>query len=123
MSVKRALIVTSICLLIIIAGSCFIFYREFNRVNRPIMAGFGLIRMMVFNMDYITIQEYPKIIIAKPNNALDRLKEYMNIQGFRKTDRLGSFVVFQNDASEEQSLSFRANRYYSIWEWRQETPR
>ena len=104
-------------LTLITTGALLIFNREFNRLDKPIMAGFKLIKITVLNMDYILVQENPKVIIAKFNNALDILENYMNNMGFKLVDQLGSFVVFENDLSERQYFSFRVNRYYSIWEW------
>jgi hypothetical protein len=116
MNVKKGkvFIIFSLFLAIIIAGFCLVSYRAFNSLNNPIMAGVGLAKMKIFNMDYLIIQENPKIILSRPENALNKLEEYMNIQGFILFDRLGSFIVFENDASERQSLTFRVNRYYSI---------
>ena len=101
---KMILSIIIISLLIIIGGLCFIFYREFNRANNPIMAGIGLIKITILNRDYIIIQENPKKIISKSNNALNILKEYMGLQGFQIIDQMGSFVIFENDLSEQQSF-------------------
>ena len=81
------------------------------------MAGLRLVKMKVLNMDYILIQENPKVIIAKPDNSLSRLEEYMGNQDFKLVERLGSWVLFENNKSGQQSLSCRENRHYSIWEW------
>ena len=106
-----------ICLSLIIIGLCLIFFHEFNRLNNPIMAGFNLIKMNILNLDYVLIQENPKVILAKTKNASERLEKYMNNNGFKLIERLGSWVIFENDSYERQSFSFRENRYYSIWEW------
>jgi len=113
----KLLILIIFCLFLIVIVTCFIFYREFNRLNNPIMAGLGLMKMKIFNLNYVLIQENPKVIIAKSNNALNRLEKYMDNYGFKLIEQLGSWVIFENDLSEKQSFSFRVNRYYSIWEW------
>jgi len=114
---KKTPIIIIICFSLVITVLCIIFYREFNRLENPILAGFGLIKMKVLKMDYILIQENPKVIIAKPDNDLNKLKEYMSNQGFKLVERLGSWVIFENEKYEKQSFSFRSNKHYSIWEW------
>jgi len=90
----KYIIVVLIILLAIIAGLCFVCYREFNRLNNPIMAGVELIKMVIFNRDYVLIQENPKTIIAKSNNALNILKEYMNNHGFKYYRAIGIIYYF-----------------------------
>jgi cell division protein YceG involved in septum cleavage len=113
----KILIIIIFCSLTMVASSCFIFYREFNRLNDPIMAGIELIKLVITNKDYIIIQENPKVIIAKSDNAFNILVEYMMDQGLQYTEQLGAAIIFENDLSEKQILSFHKNRYYSIWEW------
>jgi len=114
---KIPLIIIICSLMIIIIMLCIVLHREFNRLENPIMAGFGLVKIKVLNIDYILIQENPKVIIAKPDNDLNRLEEYMGNQGFKLVERLGSWVVFENERNEKQSFSYRVNKHYSIWEW------
>ena len=115
---KKIIFIIFICLLTIIISSCLIFYREFNRLNNPIMAGISLLKINILNKDYVIVQETPKTIIAKSRYALNILEEYMSKRDFKLVEQLGNHIIFENNLSEKQSLSFRVNRYYSIWEWK-----
>jgi hypothetical protein len=113
----RTFLIVIFCLAAFIVGFCVVSYREFKHVNNPIMAGVGLVKLKILNEDYLIIQDNPKIIIAKSKDALDILEKYMHIKGFNIIDQLGSYIVFENNVSERQSLNFYVNKYYSIWVW------
>lgn len=116
--ILKCILIASIFLLVIVSGLCFAFYYEFNRLNNPIMTGVELIKMVILNKEYKIINENPKTIIARCDNALNILEKYMNMQGYKYVEKRGSYIVFENDLNEKQTFSFRINKYYSIWEWR-----
>jgi hypothetical protein len=63
----------------------------FNSAN-PIVAGVGLVKIYIFGVEYVILEEEPLLIITKPKDSLNRLVKHMNDQGFIMTDRMGAIV-------------------------------
>jgi hypothetical protein len=106
-----------LCCIIIIVSCSIISYITFGTAN-PIMAGIGLAKVMLLNIDYVVIRKSPQIIIANPKNAIFNLIEYMNTQSFIIEDQMGAMLIFKNNANDKQMVLFRINKYCSIWAWK-----
>lgn len=115
---KRIVISAFMIVLLIVAllGSCLVSYLKFDTTN-PLSAASGFIQITVLNKDYVEIQDYPKVILAQPNDAL--FIEYMENRGFMEIEeeRLGGIRVFTNGDANEW-IMYSQNSYFAKWTWR-----
>jgi hypothetical protein len=81
------------------------------------VAGIGLWKIIFLNTEYVEIQEYPQVVIAKPDGAKDNLIKYMDNEDFMFKEQMGSMMIFENNLNIEQFVSFELNKYYSKWVW------
>lgn len=102
-------------LLVLLGIAIFISLSKFN-VENPFSVVTGLYKITFTDTEYVKIQEYPKVIIAKPNNANDLLNKYMESEGYYEKDRLGAIIEFAQ-AESVNYVEFSVNKYYSLWEW------
>lgn len=107
-----------ICLaLIFVLGiASFISYSSFNVIN-PFVTTSGLAQIFLTDKDYVQIQEYPKVILAKPNFSL---QVYMEGLGFQEDieNQMGALYRFNNDVSS-QYIRYSRNRHFSKWIWQE----
>ena len=103
-----------IILMIIVGIGSFISYSKF-RVLNPFSSMTGLIQVIFTENEYVEIQQYPKVILAKPNASLE---SYMKEKGFEEDieNRMGALRVFTNDVSR-QCVFHSMNQYFSKWRW------
>lgn len=115
---KKSLFIIILIIFISIV-SVFISIKTFN-VPNPISAGIGLTKILFTEKEYVQIQEYPKIYIAKSNNAQELLINFMKKKGYDylEDERMASTLVFSNDVSKVY-IDFSVNRYYSKWVFRE----
>jgi len=114
---KIKIIIVGSFLLMFIAGTgAFISYSKFNVIN-PISTAKGLLQVVFTEKEYVEIQKYPRVIIAKPSASL---REYMESKGFQedKENRMGALQIFRNNDSV-QYVMFSTNKYFSKWIWQQ----
>ena len=110
---KRFIVIVSI-ILILSGTSVFISMSKFEVIN-PFSVAYGLYKITFTDTEYIEIQEYPKVIITKPDNY-EMINRYMENKGYSETDRLGSMIKFTN-SDNDVFVHFSANKYYSLWKW------
>lgn len=103
-------------LFVFITFSCGCSYIKFNCINF-VVAGIGLWKIIFLNTEYVEIQEYPQVVIAKPDGAKDNLIKYMDNEDFMFKEQMGSMMIFENNLNIEQFVSFELNKYYSKWVW------
>lgn len=62
------------------------------------------------------MKDYPAVFLAKPDDALQRLIDFMTEQGYYHLagERLGTTLVFENDVTKRY-VDFSMNGYYSKW--------
>lgn len=113
--IKMTIGVVIISIVMVGIGS-FISYSKF-RVLNPFTSTSGLIQVIFTEKDYVEIQQYPKVILAKPNASLEN---YMKEKGFKEDteNRMGALRVFTNDVSK-QYVFYSTNQYFSKWRWRE----
>lgn len=110
-------IITGFFLLIVIVGAgSFFSYAKFNVLN-PLSTVNGLFQVVFAGKEYMEIQKYPKVIVAKSNASL---KDYMESKGFRedKENQMGALHRFQNNDSAEYVM-YSTNKYFSKWKWQE----
>ena len=71
-------------------------------------------------MEYVEVQQYPKIILAKSDDAESILVEYMKNRGFDEDEsgRMGEILRFENEFISQYVL-FSSNPLFSKWTWRE----
>jgi len=115
---KRANIIVAQFLLLIavISLSSFISYSKFSVCN-PFSTAKGLFQILFTEKEYIEIQKYPKVILAKPSASLSK---YMESKGFQedKESQMGALHRFVNDTTA-QYVAYTTNKYYSKWIWQE----
>ena len=86
-------------------------------VANPIYAANGLAKVVFTDTEYVEIQQYPKVIIAKPDTSLDA---YMEEQGYERDPekQMGALCVFTTGDFEELII-YEENRYFSKWSWQE----
>jgi hypothetical protein len=87
-------------------------------VTNPLASGRGLFKILFTNTEYVEIQESPRVILAKPDNAFDLLLKKMQDEGYThiEEETLGSMRVFEKDGKRER-LFISTNKYFSKWIW------
>lgn len=114
---KLKIFIAVICLLAIVTGiGSFISYSKFEVVN-PFSTAKGLFQVIFTEKEYVVIQKYPKVIVAKPNASLI---DYMVSQGFKedKENQLGALHRFTNDVAV-QYVVYTTNKYFAKWRWQE----
>lgn len=112
--IKKVIIIT-VLFLALFGISILISLEKFN-VENPFSVAIGLYKITFTDTEYVEIQEYPKVIIAKPDNAGDLLYKYMEEKGYIESDRFGAIIEF-TQAESMNLVEFSVNGYYSLWKW------
>jgi len=86
-------------------------------VLNPLSTANGLFQIVFTEKEYIEIQKYPKVILAKPNVSL---RDYMESRSFQedKENQMGALHRFQNNDSA-QYVMYSTNKYFSKWKWQE----
>lgn len=92
---------------------------KFDTTN-PLLSGIGLFKIMFTKAEIVQIQEYPRVYLAKPDNAQQVLIDFMEQQGYYylENERMASTLVFGNEISRNY-VDFSVNTYYSKWVFRE----
>lgn len=116
---KNTKMVVLAVLVIVVAISIFISMSKFS-VTNPVSVISGLYQICFTDTEYVEIQEYPKVMIAKQTSSNDLLIEYMESQGYSEKEegRLGSVLEFIQ-AEHIEYVEFSVNGFYSLWKWRE----
>ena len=116
MDKNKKVIVVFFLLMAIVGTSLFISYSKFNVLN-PLSTANGLFQVIFIEKQYIEIQKYPKVIVAKPSASL---RDYMKSKGFQedKENQMGAVHRFQNGDSV-QYVMYSTNKYFSKWGWQE----
>ena len=114
---KKILLIIFIFIAFLLLVSSFVSYVKFNTIN-PFATGYGLLRIMVFNVDYEEIQSNPRVIIAKPDYAWQLFLDTIEKEGYTylKEERMGSLCSFKKNGKRER-VFFSVNGYFSKWIW------
>ncbi|MEG0979356.1 MAG: zf-HC2 domain-containing protein [Oscillospiraceae bacterium] len=83
-----------------------------------VASGLGVIRVMASDTKYVQIQSNPRIIIAKPDNAMKLFLETIESEGYTllEDEQMGAMHIIEKDGQKE-SVFFSMNRYFSKWIW------
>ncbi|MGI6224662.1 MAG: hypothetical protein ACOYJ1_00260, partial [Peptococcales bacterium] len=76
---------TFVMIVILLSISIIISMNKFDTPN-PIMSGIGLAKIMFTDAEIVQIREYPKIYLAKPDNAQQNLINFMKLRGYNYLD-------------------------------------
>ena len=118
MQIKKVKIIIGVLILtiLIIGASSFTSYAKFG-VSNPFSTAYGLIKVMFTDTEYVEIQQYPKVIVAKTDTSLDK---YMEKHGYtRDTEKqLGALCTFTTGDFEEL-ITYSQNKYFSKWRWQE----
>lgn len=93
-------------------------FAKFGTFNFP-KATVALISVSNGNDEYVEIKSEPnKIIIARPDNAMQVFEEYMTARGYTilENEQLGALVVVSQEG-EKETVAFSVNKYCSVWQW------
>lgn len=95
----------------------FVSYSKFHVLN-PISSGIGLMRINTTDTNFVEIQNSPRVVLAKPNNAWSVFLNALENEGYKylEDERMGSLCVFEKNGVIER-VNFSINQYYSIWIW------
>lgn len=106
-----------ILLIIILTIGMFVSISKFGVIN-PFQTAFGLSKIMFTDTDYVQIQDKPKVIVSKPNNAYEMFLDFMKSEGYNylEGEQLGSMFVFEKSGVQEKVI-FSVNAYFSKWNW------
>jgi|HigsolmetaGSP11D_1036233.scaffolds.fasta_scaffold02171_8 hypothetical protein len=112
----RKYLIICIVFVILLGVSSFISYAKFQVLN-PFSTYSGLVQIVFTDKEYVEIQKYPKVIIAKPNASL---QDYMKGLGFQEDieNQMGRLHVFHNNTST-QYVMYTVNNYFSKWIWQE----
>ncbi|MDW7675342.1 MAG: hypothetical protein SCK28_12495 [Bacillota bacterium] len=115
----RTITIVFVAIVLLLTTSIIISISKFNTPN-PMMSGIGLVKILFTNSEVVQIQEYPKVYLAKPDNALETMIDFMEQRGFNylEDERMSSTLVFENEVSKNY-VDFSVNAYYSKWVFRE----
>lgn len=113
---RRKIVIICLALIIIMGIASFISYSKFNVWNSFSTIS-GLTQIIFTEKEYVEIQGYPKVIIAKPSTSL---QDYMQSLGFQedKENQMGALHRFQNN-DVAQYVMYSTNKYFSKWRWQE----
>jgi len=88
---KGKIAVACFVILVILGAASFISYSKFNVIN-PFSTAYGLIQIVFMDKEYIEIQRYPRVIVAKPSASL---QDYMKNLGFLEDveNQMGALII------------------------------
>lgn len=115
-AIKNILIIIIIAIFLICAAS-FLSYIKFETAN-ALSSGVGLAKILFTDIDYVEIQESPRVILAQPENSLELLLGMMQDDGYTYLvdESMGSMHVFEKRGVRER-IFFSVNRHFSKWIW------
>lgn len=113
--IKKIMISVAIIATLLLVAT-FVSIVKFNVAN-PFAVAHGLYQTTVADKQYVQIQAYPRVMLAKPQISLE---SYMETKGFseNKEEQLGALRVFEKAAAKQYVLC-SVNRYFSKWHWRE----
>ena len=114
--VKKFVIILIVAVLFLGIGSI-ISYSNF-RVANPFLSASALYKVLFTETEYVQLQEYPQVLIAKPDGSLD---EYMLEKGDYKEleeAQQGALHIYSNGDSMDY-IMVSVNKYFSLWSWRE----
>lgn len=116
-SKKGKIMIGILATFIIILGiGSFLSYSKFSVIN-PFSTTHGLLQIMFTEKEYLELQSYPKVILAKPTLSLN---DYMKSQGFKEDEenQMGALHMYTNETSV-QYVMYSVNRYFAKWRWQE----
>ncbi len=116
--VTRTLLKVLIVILLLVGIGSLSLTVYFHTEN-PFLTARGLFKVLFTNAEYVEIQQYPQVMIAKPNTSLDA---YMENRGYRKTEEYNVSaedvsVFTTGDFSEFVKCS--KHKFFSVWTWQE----
>lgn len=110
-----SVIISAAVLLAALIGASVLSYAELGVLN-PFSAANGLARVILTETEYVEIQQYPRVIVAKPDASL--LDEYMEAQGYERDEerQMGALCTF-TDGNFEELVMYSQNKDFSAWRW------
>lgn len=115
--VKNKIMIGVVILIIaVISVGSFVSFSKFGVFN-PFSTANGLFQIVFSEKEYIEIQAYPKVIVAKPNVSLE---DYMQKKGLEEDveNQLGALRRFHNN-DMAQYILYSTNHYFSKWRWQE----
>ena len=112
----RKILVICLALIMTLGMASFISYSKFNVLN-PFSTVSGLIQVVFTDKEYIEVQKYPKVIIAKPSASLQDYMKNLGLQEDTK-NQMGALHRFQNNDAA-QYVMYSMNKYFSKWRWQE----
>ena len=115
---KKVVLILS-TLIVLVGISIFLAMSKFGVTNLFSVIS-GLYQIQFTDTEYAEIQDYPKVIIAKPTSSSNLLIEYMEMRGYSENEegRLGSTIEFIQ-ADHKEYVDFSVNGFYSLWRWKE----
>lgn len=112
----KTIIAVFFLLVIIAFVGTFISSSKFS-VSNPLSTAKGLFQVVINKEAYVEIQEYPKVILARPDVSL---RDYMISNGFQEDTegQADSLHKFQSSFLTEY-VSYSTNEYFSKWIWQE----
>ena len=106
-----------IILVVVVVIGTFISISKFGVIN-PFQTAIGLTQIMFTETNYMQIQDKPRVIVSKSNNAYNLFLDTMKSEGYTylEDEQMGSMFVFEKNGVREE-VFFSVNAYFSKWKW------
>lgn len=105
----RLFISIALIIMILIISSAFVSAVKFEVIN-PFSSSIGLMRILFTDVDYVVIQNSPKVILSKPGWSVS---SYFELQGYSYFYQLGSDYIFKKENSLMHVQVSSNSSYYS----------
>ncbi len=116
--VTRTLLKVLIVILLLVGIGSLSLTVYFHTEN-PFLTARGLFKVLFTNAEYVEIQQYPQVMIAKPNTSLDA---YMENRGYRRTEGYNMPFEGISEFTTGDFIEFvecSEHKFFSIWTWRE----
>jgi len=112
---KKAIAIPVLILMVLIILSGVFSYISYTvlEIKNPFAAGIGIVRVMYTDTEYVVVQNHPKVVFTKFGYSLEN---YMESEGYTKTDQMGAMYHFEKDGEEIRIHAPGPGRF-GKWYW------
>ena len=116
-SLKKRLrrVIAGAALALCLLGAVLISYIKFQTPNF-IAAGTGLFRVMVLKEEVVQISSVPRVVLARPEDAMTTFQDQLAEEGYTTVDQMGRMHIVEKNGVCRQ-IAFSVNGWFARWIW------
>lgn len=116
-SLKKRLrrVIAGVALALCLLGAVLLSYIKFQTPNF-IAAGTGLFRVMVLKEEMVQISSVPRVVLARPEDAMTTFQDQLAEEGYTPVDQMGRMHIVEKNGVCRQ-IAFSVNGWFARWIW------